>query len=148
MRAFVILTITVVALVGLAALGSAIRSGGSEKSATPSITTLERIIAGQFPTATDKQGTGGVSVTVRDLRVLYVSNESDGDWHVAVTDGRVSVFITEITPPYQSLLGRPTANATIDEIGIAFCDTFHENESWHGDTCWEIHPITSWSSSP
>jgi len=110
-------------------------------------TTLGAIIGGVYPSATDKQGTGGVTVAVRNLRVLYVNTESDGDWHVAVTDGSFSVFITEITPSYQSSEGMPPVGSIIDETGIVFCDTFHQFESWHGSTCWEIHPVLSWRLS-
>ncbi len=106
--------------------------------------TLSDLIAGKFPTALDKTGTGGVTVTVTDLHVIYVRTESDGDWHVAVTDGVIPVFITEITPSYQAALGQPQAGSIIEETGIAYCDTVHETESWHGNTCWEIHPVTSW----
>ncbi len=111
------------------------------------VTTLEDLIAGKFPTASDKQGTGGVTVKVLNLHVLYVRTESDGDWHVDVTDGTVPVFITEITPSYQQSEGMPTVGSNIDETGIAYCDTIHETESWHGNTCWEIHPVTAWQSS-
>lgn len=109
--------------------------------------TLEDLIAGRFPTALDKQGTGGVRVAVRGLYVLSVRSESDGDWHVAVADGKVSVFITEITPSYQASLGKPSVGSTIDEMGVPFCDTVHQSESWHGNTCWEIHPVTAWALS-
>ncbi len=111
------------------------------------VTTLQDLIDGKFPTASDKQGTGGVLVTVGGLEVLYVRTESDGDWHVAVSDGKVQVFITEITPSYQSALGEPPVGSVIDETGVPFCDTVHETESWHGNTCWEIHPVTSWHLS-
>ena len=106
--------------------------------------TLSDLIAGKFPTALDKAGTGGVTVTVTDLHVIYVRTESDGDWHVAVTDGLIPVFITEITPSYQAALRQPQSGSIIEETGIAYCDTVHERESWHGNTCWEIHPVTSW----
>lgn len=106
--------------------------------------TLQEIIAGKFPSATDKLGTGGLNVTVRGLYVLYVMDELDGDWHVGVTDGNQSVFITEIIPSDQQALGRPVAGTVIDETGIAYCDVQHENEAWHGNTCWEIHPVKFW----
>ncbi len=119
----------------------------STSSNSGSATTLEDLVAGKFPTASDKQGTGGVTVKVMNLLVLYVRTESDGDWHVGVTDGTVSVFITEITPPYQQSEGEPPVGSNIDETGIAYCDTVHETESWHGNTCWEIHPVTAWQLS-
>jgi len=110
-------------------------------------TTLGAIIGAGYPSATDKQGTGGVTVTVKNLRVIYVNTESDGDWHVAVTDGIYTVFITEITPAYQASEGMPPVGSVIDETGIVFCDTFHQYENWHGNTCWEIHPVLSWRLS-
>ncbi len=109
--------------------------------------TLEELIAGKYPSGLDKSGTGGVTVTVPNLQVLYVRTESDGDWHVAVADGQVQVFITEITPQYQSSLGEPPVGLLIDETGVPYCDTFHQTESWHGNTCWEIHPVTAWHLS-
>ncbi|MBI3859572.1 MAG: hypothetical protein HY296_04960 [Thaumarchaeota archaeon] len=109
--------------------------------------TLEDLIAGKYATASDKQGTGGVTVTVMGLYVLYVRDETDGDWHVAVTDGRVPVFITEVIPRDQASEGRPSPGTTIDETGVSYCDTVHQTESWHGDTCWEIHPVTAWHLS-
>lgn len=109
--------------------------------------TLEDLMAGKYPTALDRNGTEGTTVRVRNLLVLYVRNESDGDWHVGVTDGKVPVVITEITPAYQAALGRPAPGTAIDEVGKVFCDVQHENESWHGGTCWEVHPVTQWSLS-
>jgi hypothetical protein len=146
-----------VAVVGVAvililaiAFGSTLYPQGRTSNQTtgvPTATTVGQIISGEFPSGLDKQGTGGVLVTVLNLTVLYVHDESDGDWHVAVTDGNVSVFITEIIPRDQAVLGRPVAGSVIDETGVPFCDVQHENESWHGDTCWEIHPVTAWSLS-
>lgn len=86
-------------------------------------------------------------MTVQNLHVLYVRTETDGDWHVGVTDGRVAVFITEITPSYQASEGMPPVGSTIDETGIAYCDIAHQTERWHGNTCWEIHPVTAWRLS-
>ena len=161
-RAFAVTVIVIIVLAGLAF--ALVRSGvspglsfTSQTSVTQAntstlttqtkmagIATLNDLIAGKFPTALDKAGTGGVTVTVTNLQVIYVRTESDGDWHVAVTDGVIPVFITEITPSYQAKLGQPQSGSTIEETGIAYCDTVHESESWHGNTCWEIHPVTSW----
>ncbi len=118
----------------------------TKSTTTDSSITLQDIISGKFPSAKDKSGTDGVQVTVTTLVVLSVRSESDGDWHVAVTDGKVPVFITEVTPAYQSI-GKPLVGATIDETGIPYCDTYHQTESWHGNTCWEIHPVMLWSLS-
>jgi hypothetical protein len=136
----------------LAALGGTLlyRQQPATQTATSlqaSVVTLEDLMAGRYPTALDRNGTQGTTVAVKNLLVLYVYNESDGDWHVGVTDGRATVVITEITPAFQKALGRPTPGTTIDEIGKVFCDVQHENESWHGDTCWEVHPVTSWMLS-
>ena len=162
-RAFAVTVIVIIVLAGLAF--ALVRSGvspglsfTSQTSVTQANTsalitqtktmtgtaTLNDLIAGKFPTALDKAGTGGVTVTVTNLQVIYVRTESDGDWHVTVTDGVIPVFITEITPSYQAKLGQPQSGSTIEETGIAYCDTVHESESWHGNTCWEIHPVTSW----
>ena len=161
-RAFAVTVIVIIVLAGLAF--ALVRSGvspglsfTSQTSVTQAntstlttqtkmagIATLNDLIAGKFPTALDKAGTGGVTVTVTNLQVIYVRTESDGDWHVAVTDGVIPVFITEITPSYQTALGQPQSGSIIQETGIAYCDTVHETESWHGNTCWEIHPVTSW----
>src|SRR3989449_4182203 len=158
--AVTVLVITVLAGLALALIRSGVTPGlsfTSQTSVTQANTsalitqtkmtgtaTLNDLIAGKFPTALDKAGTGGVTVTVTDLRVIYVRTESDGDWHVAVTDGVIPVFITEITPSYQAALRQPQSGSIIEETGIAYCDTVHERESWHGNTCWEIHPVTSW----
>src|SRR2546426_4602454 len=136
-KAFTVTVLVIIVLAGLAlALITQTKMTGTA--------TLNDLIAGKFPTALDKAGTGGVTVTVTDLRVIYVRAESDGDWHVAVTDGVIPVFITEITPSYQAALGQPQSGSIIQETGIAYCDTVHETESWHGNTCWEIHPVTLW----
>ncbi len=139
--------IAVVILLVLGGAAALLIRPGQGPSTTGSGTTIEDILAGKYPSALDKQGTGGVSVSVRTLFVLYVHNESDGDWHVGVTDGRVPVFITEIIPRDQALEGRPQAGTTIDETGTPFCDAYHQNENWHGYTCWEIHPVTAWHLS-
>ena len=143
--------IVILIIVGaVALLSSPIRPSNKQTTTLPAgsgSTTLDAIIGGAYPSATDKMGTGGVTVTVDNLRVLYVNPESDGDWHVAVTDGIFPVFITEITPAYQSSEGMPPVGSVIDETGIVYCDTFHQFENWHGNTCWEIHPVLSWRLS-
>lgn len=149
----VALVLVVVGLVAAAAfaysldLGPAPRQGSSTQTFGGQAVTIQELMAGEYPSAVDKNGTLGTSVTVLALRVLYVNNETDGDWHVGVTDGVVPVFITEITPAYQAVLGRPPVGSVVDESGRAFCDVQHENESWHGDTCWEVHPVTAWRIS-
>lgn len=137
----------VVALLVVGGVGTVLFYKLNQGESSTASATIEEIIAGEFPSAQDKQGTGGVPVTVRGLFVIYVHNESDGDWHVAVTDGKVPVFITEIIPADQAAEGRPLAGTTIDETGTPFCDSFHQNDNWHGYTCWEIHPVTDWKLS-
>ncbi len=144
--------LVILIIVGALALFSspALQPSNQGTTTTPAgsgSTSLGAIIGGAYPSATDKMGTGGVTVTVNNLRVIYINTESDGDWHVAVTDGIFPVFIAEITPPYQSSEGMPPVGSIIDETGIVYCDTFHQFESWHGNTCWEIHPVLSWHLS-
>ncbi|MDV3293927.1 MAG: hypothetical protein LYZ70_06620 [Nitrososphaerales archaeon] len=122
-------------------------STASQQACVGTCTTLKAIIANAFTTATDKQGGGGSTVTVQGLKVLEIRIESDGDWHVYVTDGQVQVFITEITPSYQAVEGKPAIGSIIDETGTPYCDTVHQTEAWHGNTCWEIHPVTAWHLS-
>lgn len=141
------LAVVVVVLVAIGVNSFPRVATGDGRTAQPQLTTIEQVISGRYPSGLDKQGTGGVTVEVRGLTVLYVNNESDGDWHVAVRDRNVSVFITEIIPRDQAALGRPAPGSLIDEVGVPYCDVQHENESWHGDTCWEIHPVTAWSLS-
>ncbi len=111
-------------------------------------TTLEDILSGIFKSAADKHGTNGTLVTVPNLRVLVVKGEADGDWHVAVTDVQVPVFVSEITPAEQAAgVKAPAAGDVITETGFVFWDPAHVNEAWHGNTGWEIHPVTAWTSS-
>ena len=112
--------------------------------ASPIHTTLEEIIAGNFPSAIDKSGTGGVLVQVENLTVFLVLTAGDGDWHVHVTDGKQPRFVTEIIPRDQASLQMPKVGQIITEIGTPYCDREHKNAGWHGLTCWEIHPVTDW----
>lgn len=83
---------------------------------------------------------------VDDLKVSLVTDESDGDWHLNVTDGKVLVFITEVTPYWQVHgVERPAVGLIINEVGYPYCDTVHSTEAWHGYTCWEIHPVIKWN---
>lgn len=111
----------------------------------PVVTTLEQIIAGKFRTAVDKEGHGGVLVTVRNLTVISVDSREDGDFHVVVSDGSVPPFITEIIPRDQARgLTTPPVGARIDETGTPYLDT-HSGEPLHEYTEWEIHPVTAWN---
>jgi len=147
--AILALAVAVVGVFGIAALVALFGAQGQNgtSSSAPPVVTLQDLIAGKYPTASDKHGTGGVTVQVKGLYVLYTENENDGDWHVVVTDGKANVFITEIIPRDQAQVGRPPERATIDETGVVYCDAVHETEAWHGKTCWEIHPVTAWSLS-
>lgn len=124
---------------------AAIAAASGSSGRAPVVTTLSAIKAGKFPTAKDKKGTGGVAVTVGGLTVKSVKIQHDGDWHVAVTDGKLPVFITEIIPRDQARVGRPPVGAKITETGTPFCDRATQAQPWHGTTCWEIHPVTSWT---
>lgn len=111
------------------------------------VVTLNDIISGKFPSALDKNGTGGMIVRVRNLKVVSVLPQPDGDWHVVVTGTNNTPFITEITPLFQAREGMPQVGRVIDETGTPYCDFFHAAEEWHGYTCWEIHPVTAWRLS-
>ena len=117
----------------------------AEVSPTSIQTTLEEIMDGKFPSATDKLGTGGVVVQVENLTVLLVFVAPDGDWLVPVTDGKVAVFVTEIVPRDQGRLKMPRPGQVITEIGTPYCDQPNAKEIWHGSTCWEIHPVVDWT---
>ncbi len=109
------------------------------------VTVLSDIIAGRFISATDKHGAGGTLVRVSGLKVLSTKIEADGDTHVTVSDGKVRVFITEITPVEKSMgLANPVAGQVIEITGYAFYDKAHATEAWHGNTGWEIHPVVRW----
>src|SRR2546425_2793961 len=119
-RAFAVTVLVIIVLAGLAF--ALIRSGvapglslTSQTSVTQANTstlttqtrmagtaTLNDLIAGKFPTALDKAGTGGVTGTVTNFQVIYVRTESDRGWDVAGAEGGMPVFISEVTPPYQA----------------------------------------------
>ncbi len=110
----------------------------------PIETTLQEIIAGRFRGAVDKEGHGGVLVHVRNLTVIAVAPQEDGDWHVDVTDGSVPAFITEVIPRDQARgLEQPPLGSRIQETGTPYFDT-HANDPLHEYTQWEIHPVTDW----
>src|SRR2546422_11544019 len=62
--------------------------------------TLNDLIAGKFPTALDKAGTGGVTVTVIHPDVIDVRTGSAGGLQVGGTDGPGPGFITVIKTSY------------------------------------------------
>src|SRR2546422_1475425 len=62
--------------------------------------TLSDLIAGKFPTALDKAGTGGVTVTVIHPDVIDVRTGSAGGLQVGGTDGPGPGFITVIKTSY------------------------------------------------
>ena len=113
---------------------------GLEANATK--TTLEQILSGRFPTSLNKLGENGTVVKVNSLRVVEVMRAIDGDVHVHVSDGNVSLFVTEITPYWQLHgVALPKVGDFINITGVIFCDSVHQTEEWHGKTCWEIHPV-------
>lgn len=117
--------------------------GGGGSSATT--TTLAAIVAGDFPSAVDKQGDGGTYVEVRDVVVIKIrAEETDGDWHIYIKDPTYPQFIGEIIPRDQGTEGRPPVGVSLLVRGITYCDHQHERALWHGSTCWEIHPLTAW----
>lgn len=112
------------------------------------LATLSDIVGGLFQSATDKNGSNGILVEVKGLTVLDVKHEADGDFHIAVTDGTVPRFITELTPAWQQKsLAPPSPDSKVDITGFVFADQVHAAESSHGSVPWEIHPITAWRRS-
>jgi hypothetical protein len=119
---------------------------GSPGNSQATLTTLSSIVDDNFTSAVDKQGDGGSYVEVRDVVVFKViTEEADGDWHVYIRDPTYDQFIAEIIPRDQGAEGQPPLNVPLVVWGITYCDTPHQNDGWHGYTCWEIHPLTSWS---
>jgi hypothetical protein len=53
-------------------------------------------------------------------------------------------IIGEIIPRDQTREGQPPLGVPLVVWGITYCDVEHQNDGWHGYTCWEIHPLTSW----
>ncbi len=120
-------------------------NGGGSSQAT--LTTLAAIVDGNFTSAVDKQGDGGSYVEVRDVVVFKVlTEEADGDWHVYMQDPTYDQFIGEIIPRDQGAVGQPPLGVALVVRGITYCDAEHQYDAWHGDTCWEIHPLTSWAA--
>jgi hypothetical protein len=118
--------------------------GGGSSQAT--LTTLAAIVDGNFTSAVDKLGDGGSYIEVRNVVVFKVlTEEADGDWHVYMQDPTYDQFISEIIPRDQAAVGQPPLNVSLVVWGITYCDVEHQNDSWHGYTCWEIHPLTSWA---
>ncbi len=142
----VALSLVIIISLGLLAR-DLILSSPTPPTGPPVITTLAEIAEGKFPSAVDKAGDGGAFVEVRNVTVLKVlSEESDGDWHVYIKDGTFPRFISEIIPRDQATLGRPPRGLPLVVRGITYCDPDHATEAWHGGTCWEIHPLTSWAA--
>ncbi len=145
-RVKIVIVIAAIAVLGSLFISNWLRTIDNRPTVSPQLTTLEDIIAGKFPTASDKQGTNGILVEVDGLRVTRVHKVFDEDWHIDVTDGKVRLFITEVTPYWLNHgVTVPAVGSVIDEIGYVYCDTEHENETFHGNTCWEIHPVIKWT---
>ncbi len=144
-RVKIALVITAIAVLGSLFISSWPRTIDNRPTVSPQLTTLEDIVTGKFLTASDKEGTNGILVEVDGLTVTGVHKVFDGDWHIDVTDGKVRLFITEATPYWLNRgVTLPAVGSVIDEIGYAYCDSEHENETFHGNTCWEIHPVIKW----
>ncbi len=123
-------------------------SGGGNRggSTSATLTNLAAIVDGNFTSAVDKQGDGGSYVEVKDVVVFKViTEEADGDWHVYMKDPTYDRLIGEVIPRDQASEGKPPIGVPLVVRGITYCDTEHENEAWHGYTCWEVHPLTSWA---
>jgi hypothetical protein len=124
--------------------GTAPVGNGGKSQAT--LTTLVAIVDGNFTSAVNKLGDGGSYVEIRDVIVFKViSEEADGDWHVYIRDPTYDQFISEIIPRDQAE-EQPPLNVPLVVWGITYCDVPHQNDGWHGYTCWEIHPLTSWAT--
>jgi hypothetical protein len=145
-------TVVAVAVVGasiyvirsLQPAGTAPVGNGGTSQAT--LTTLVAIVDGNFTSAVNKLGDGGSYVEIRDVIVFKViSEEADGDWHVYIRDPTYDQFISEIIPRDQAE-EQPPLNVPLVVWGITYCDVPHQNDGWHGYTCWEIHPLTSWAT--
>jgi hypothetical protein len=109
------------------------------------VTTLSEIMNGKFRSATDKHGANGILVRIPSLRVVSTKIEADGDTHVTVSDGKVKVFIAEITPVEKGIgIADPAPGQVITITGYPFYDKAHATEAWHGNTGWELHPVTGW----
>ena len=70
--------VTVLILAGVAEFNGIFMQGAPAQvwpDASPVHTTLQEIMAGRFPSATDKHGTAGVLVRVDNLTVLYVRDQ-------------------------------------------------------------------------
>jgi hypothetical protein len=125
--------------------GTAPVNNGGTSQAT--LTTLGAIVDGNFTSAVNKLGDGGSYVEIRDVIVFKViTEEADGDWHVYIRDPTYDQFISEIIPRDQAAEGQPPLNVPLFVWGITYCDVPHQNDGWHGYTCWEIHPLTSWAT--
>jgi hypothetical protein len=109
-------------------------------------TTLADVARGTFATASDKRGHGGTLVSVTGVVIdKILSEENDGDWHLYAHDATVARMVVEIVPEDQAAEGKPPTGVPLTLTGTPYCDQAHETESWHGSTCWEIHPVYAWS---
>lgn len=77
-----------------------------------------------------------------------ITEEADGDWHIYAHDKTFGRMIFEIIPEDQSRMGMPPTSTPLAVHGIPYCDSQHASESWHGSTCWELHPLTSFAFEP
>ncbi len=125
---------------------------GSPK-AGPEVT-LRDLIQGKVASAHDKWGDGGTLVTIRHVVVHKFSHEDDGDWFLGVSDPTYANgdFVVEVIKRDQASVHKPPLHVPLTLIGVPYCDLVHGTEErfggeeWHtGGSCWEIHPLYSWS---
>lgn len=112
------------------------------------VATLAELVDGAFPSGRDKQGAGGVLVLVHDVTVRKVRDEQDGDWHLNTSDATFGPFVMEVVPRDQDAVGKPPLGVRLAVRGVPFCDRAHEDAGFHGDTCWELHPVLGWAREP
>jgi len=67
--------------------------------------------------------------------VKDVNKESDGDWHIALTDGG-KLVVCEIIPELPMKQGHPKKGDKIRIWGVC------REDKWHG--WFELHPVVGW----
>jgi len=112
------------------------------------VVTFADLAQGALPGGRDKQGTGGITVLVHNVTVRKVLDEDDGDWHLNSSDATWQPFVLEIIPRDQGDVGKPPTGLRLAVLGVPFCDRQHAGEAWHGNTCWELHPVVGWQPEP
>ena len=111
------------------------------------LTTVNTIKAGRYTSALSKTGLGGQKVAILGVKILQITRQVDGDYHMIISSATGNVLDTELTPLsnyyYNVTLNNIGVNSTIDMVGYYYCDIVHSAEQAHsGGSCAEIHPIT------